>query len=372
MNRELLLTIISITAKIQGLTNIYTDPSLEGFLEYHLTSKAVDGEHFGTPMSLCNFQQACLLAFFEFHQYPGQKAWSRIGHITRKAYQHGLHQIDNQDQCSLFEYNAMTAGEAEEWRRVWWCIYCLDSYCNITASTPFVVEIDSIRTALTKTSETTDSQVVPTFLPPETSVLWKTVKEITAQGGDFNFNMHIVTTALLREAAKLSRLQRQNPSDRRRSRFSALEDHISAVRMAMPARYLNVTRNVLANETSSEQHSRLICILHLHAARLLTLVPGSLQEDPSGWEDRWQGTLGYCEDIVSVVKHWDAQLCPSVDPAVCFIILAAFMILHLHSKDGANSDSELLDRLTTNKDLLLLFLELFASIWHLPRFLISK
>ena len=164
---------------------------------------------------------------------------------------------------------------------------------------------------------------------------------------------------------------RQNPSDRQRSRFSALEDHKSAVRMALPARCLNVTRNILAKKTSSEHHSRLICILQLHAARLLVLFPGPLQEDSSGWENRWQQTVEYCENIVSVVKQWNAQLCPSVDPAICFGIRAAFMILHLHGKDAANSESELLNRFITYKDLLLLFLEQFAPIWHLPRFLIS-
>ena len=361
-----------MSAKLQGLNNICTEPSLNGSLEYLVNSNVAFEQVFGALMSLCDFQKACLLAFFEFHQYPGQRAWSRIDHLTRKAYQHGLHQLDNQGQCSLHYRHARTADEAEEWRSVWWCIYCLDSYCNITASTPFLIETESIRTALMKTPGSMDGQITSIFLPPETSALWKTIKEITACESDYSFNMHIATTALLREAAKLSRLRQQNPTDRLYRRILAMEDHISAVRMALPARYLNVTRNVLGNETTSDHHSRLICILHFHATRLLTACPGPFQEDPSGWEDGWQRTLEYCEDIISVVKQWDAQLCPSVDPAICFIILGTFMIVHLHSRDAANSGSELLDRLTMRKSLLVLFLEQFASIWHLPRFLISK
>jgi hypothetical protein len=71
-----------------------------------------------------------------------------IGQLTRKAYQCGLHQIDNSDRFSAFERDSMSKDELDEWRRVWWFIYCLDSYSNITAATPFVVENDSVKTAL--------------------------------------------------------------------------------------------------------------------------------------------------------------------------------------------------------------------------------
>src|SRR5271170_2151044 len=76
----------------------------------------------------------------------------RIGQLTRKAYQCGLHQIDNHEQRPLFDCIPASDEEAEEWRYVWWFIYCLDSYCNITAATPFVVKVDSVKTALVKTS----------------------------------------------------------------------------------------------------------------------------------------------------------------------------------------------------------------------------
>jgi len=86
-----------------------------------------------------------------------------------------------------------------------------------------------------------------------------------------------------------------------------------------------------------------------------------------------QAVLESCEDVVSIVKQWKAQLCSSVDPAICFIITGVLMVLHLHSIDAVNSDSvEFLARLRGHKDLLRLFVEQFASIWHLPRFLIGK
>ncbi len=326
-------------------------------------------------MSLDNFQQACLLAFYEFHQYPGQNAWLRIGQLTRKAYQCGLHQLDNRDQCPLFDTNPISDDEIEEWRSLWWCIYCLDSYCNITAATPFVVELDSVKTGLVQNSQPADRQFASEaaiFLPAETDLLWKTSRDITSRGGDFNFNIHIVTTTILRGAARLSRLWKQNPSERLRSRFDALEHDLSAVRLSLPPRYFNLARNVLLDESSSEHHARLVSILHLHASRVLLSFPVHLQGNESEWLDRWRRTLEYCEDIVLVVREWNAQQSLSVDPAVCFIISGALMIIHLHSQDVENFAPELQARLQTYKDLLLLFLEQFATIWHLPRFLISK
>ena len=376
INRSLLLTILGVSAKIQGLTSVWANPGLDNCLGFLLAStKIADEEISNSLVSLDNFQQACLLAYYEFHQYPGQNAWLKIGQLTRKAYQCGLHQLDNRDQCPLFDTNPMSDDEIEEWRSLWWCIYCLDSYCNITAATPFGVELDSVKTGLVQNSQSAESQFVSEatiFLPAETELLWKTSKDIASRGGDFNFNIHIVTTTILRGAAKLSRLWKQNPSERLRSRFEALEYDLSAVRLSLPSHYFNLARNVLLNESSSEHHARLVCILHLHASRFLLSFPVHLREDKSEWLDRWRRTLEYCEDIVLVVREWNAPQCLSVDPAVCLIISEALMIIHLHSQDVANSEPELQARLRSHKDLLLLFLEQFAAIWHLPCFLISK
>lgn len=375
VNCELLLTLLGITAQIQGFVTIWANPALNSCVEYLLSNKFVEEEILENPPSLEKFQKECLLAFYEFHQYPGKKSWQRISGITRKAYQYGLDQIDSRDHCSLYDHNPMTAGETEEWRRLWWCIYCLDSYCNITAATPFVIELDSVRTALVETlgaADTVTGGAGAIFLPAETELLWKTTKEIIARPGDANPNLHLVTTTLLREAGTLLRLWKQNPSARLKARFPILEDHLSTVRLALPTRYLDVARKVVVNESSAEHHARLICILHLHAAHLLVSLPiRELVDDPE-WLLRWQSNLAHCEEVVAVIRQWKAQLCVSVDPAICSIVSGALMLLHLHCKDGANSGPELQARLLTQKDLLVLFLEQFASIWQLPRFLIGK
>lgn len=210
----------------------------------------------------------------------------------------------------------MTYEEAKEWRCLWRCIYCLDSYCNITAATPFVVELASVKTALVQTSQPSNNnfEAGAIFLPVETEVLWKTTKEIISHPEDPNPNIHIITTTLLKEAGALLRLWKQNLSDRLKARFSILEDHLSAVRLALPSRYLDVARNVIVNESTTEHRARLTCILHVHATRLLISLPIQESANSAEWVVRWQRTLEHCEEVVAVVRQWKAQHCLSVDP----------------------------------------------------------
>lgn len=377
MSRNLVLTILAMTAKILGPPSFWIDSSVNDCLGSLLHTDVIDEESPSKRLSLDNFRQACLLAFYAFHQYPGEKAWMRICHLTRKAYQCGLHQIDNPDRGLLIDRNPMSDDEVEEWRYVWWCIYCLDSYSNITAATPFLVENESVQTALVDTASvewagSRPDRTRPIFLPAETGLLWTTIRDITNNGGIVNFNVHIVTTTVLREAATVHRLRTQNPSERLQARVAALEDHVSAIRLALPARYLNGARNALMDESSSEHHARLICVLHLHIARILISLPLDPQRNETDWRYHWQQNLGYYEDIASVVRQWDGQFCSTVDPAVCFIVQGALLFLHLHCISDSNSQPELQARLAMYKDMLLLFLQQFACTWYLPRFLISK
>lgn len=375
LSSNLLLTILVVTAKILGPPKFLSYYSLENNVKHLLDAKLLDNEGPSKRPSLDSFRQACLLTFYAFHQHPGEEAWTRIGQLARKAYQYELHQIDNRYQCSVWERHSMSEDELDEWRHVWWFIYFLDSYSNITAGTPFVMENDSVTTALVTTTLTNsaNSPLEPTnaiFLPTETGLLWKTTKEIIKTRGDFNFNMHIITTALLRQAGTLHRLRIQNPSSELQTRLTALADHLSAVRLALPTRYLNPGRDALTDESGSDHHARIISVLHIHAASILVCLPSGKNRSEAEWLHDWHQTLEYCQDITSIVKQWDGQYCPSVDPAICLIIFGALMLLHLHCCLDSTPDLQM--RLAVYRDMLLLFVEQFASVWSLPKFLISK
>ncbi|KAG4429947.1 hypothetical protein IFR05_014570 [Cadophora sp. M221] len=365
----LFLTILAITSHVQGLSSLWINPSLKSCLEQLLAIENFKVDHVGDSISLSQFQQAFLLAFYGFHQYPGRKSWLRVSELTREAYEWGLHQIDNPDQCQLYANNPMNVDEKEEWRRLWWSIYCLDSYCNITARTPYVIELDCVRTALISSDPMQQNQEA-VFLPMDTGKLWETCQVVSERPGDYYVNVHILTTTVLREAGKLLRLWAQNPVTKIGERCEILDEHFSAVRLALPPQFFNVSRNVVHNETPAEHHARLICILHMHITRLLVMIPRTFSVGEERWRQGWTASLECLEDVVLIVRHWKAELCPSVDPAICFIISAVLMLIHLHSIDIANAESPtFLVRLCGQKELLRLFIEQFALIWHLPRFL---
>jgi hypothetical protein len=325
------------------------------------------------PPSLESFQHACLLAYYTFHQHPGQEAWLMIGTLSRRAYQIGLHQLDNFDQPpSLLLFTCINENDKEAWRRIWWFIYALDSYSNITAGTPFLLERESTRTALPMPISIIDPEVsYPLLFLDEPEVLWKTVREIFDRNIEVNHNLHIITTTILNEAATLQRLLNQNPTAKLRTRLITLEDHLSAIRLALAPRYLEPARNVIQGESSSEYHARLICVLHLHVSRVLLTMPIHAAQSDLERQNQWQRTREYCSDIVAVIRQWDSTNSLSVDPAICIVVFAALSLLNLHSRYSILIDSAASQRLELDKTVLVLFLEQFGYYWELPKHLIG-
>ncbi|SPJ80010.1 uncharacterized protein FTOL_08401 [Fusarium torulosum] len=310
--RDLLLVIFALTVKILGQREFCGGPGLKERLRHLRERNSLESKTSASRWSLDDFRQACLLAYYEFHEHPGESAWLRVGNLTRKAYYCGLHQLDNHDLC---DDNDDDDDDKDEWRYVWWCIFCLDSYSNVTSASPFVVHVESIRTSLITNSGRERARKAQIFLPGQPEMFWQTVEAIRSHGHNVNFNLHIITTAILREAATLYRLWWQNPSDRLQDRLTALEHHLTEIRLALPPRYLNIARDALHEESHHAYHARLICALHLHISRLVICLPLLLQRSKEERQDIWYKTLEYCQDIVAVVKQWDNQHSPSVDPA---------------------------------------------------------
>lgn len=154
--------------------------------------------------SLDSLRMECLLAYYEFHQFPGSSSWMRISSLARRAYTVGIYQIDNPRQCSAFDRTTATEDEIEDWRYLFWCIYCLDSYSNISVGTPFVVELECINTALPRISHdqtnTNSTSVSKLFLPDDVGDLWKIAKGVVSAGIMVNYNIHMITTTALRHA----------------------------------------------------------------------------------------------------------------------------------------------------------------------------
>jgi predicted Rdx family selenoprotein len=367
----LTVTICCISAKLLRSPWIGSASDLDGFLQIlmDLNASALQLSH---SMSLEMFQAACLLCYYEFHQHPGEQSWMKIGQLTRKAYQIGLNRLDNAQKTSIS--SKIDPGFAEkigEWRNIWWCVYFLDSYSNITAGTPFIIENESLSTALVvgglENYETSDTSPKKIFLPSTTAKLWKTVREAVAssQGYLSTFTMHVVSTCLIREAGTIFRLSWQNPTMSAEHRQKAFIDDFAAFKLALPSDYLNPARNLSAEETETGHQARLICNLHIHAAGLLV--------HSCATETRTNPThiLESCHDIVKVFQQWNNQFCLSVDPAISFIAFLA--LINLECLNGSverlpNPDVDL----TSSKNILILFMQQLEPYWHITRFLLGK
>ncbi|RYP22860.1 hypothetical protein DL765_001456 [Monosporascus sp. GIB2] len=368
----------AVTAKILGPIDIWSSYDLDLCLDSLLAFPSMSEGSDGVQTALDSFRQECLLAYFDFHQFPGPSAGMRIARLTRKAYAAGLHQIENPKLCSAFEVKSETEDVIENWRYVWWCIYCLDSYSNISAGTPFIVDEESINTALPRrpfnqdiTSPWTASSP-KVFLPDGPGELWEVAQEITSYGDINGFNIHMVTATMLRNAGAVLRLRSEKGPGRHRTRIADLKRNLASLRLALPPRYLNPTRNVLKSEVPPDHHVRLTNILHLHMARIILGLPDGLSAGEEEWMENWQQTLEASQDVVRVVEQWDNQFSAHVDPAICFIVFFALAILNLHRRSSIDESPELANTISQSERILMLFLEQFSSLWTLPRFLAGK
>lgn len=371
IKESLLLTICVIAARVMpdSVLTSDTDPDADAQRLLDASTRTLDGVV--NSCSLQTFQEACLLSFYEFHQHPGERAWSRISQLTRKAYQKGLHAIDGNNTSIPFNKALMTSEELEEWRYVWWCIHRFDSYSNITSGTPCIVEDESTTTQLVTSplGESNDTMLAhPCIqLPADIESIWETIKVVATTADPFvaNFNMHIVTTALVKEGGSMWRLRNHNPSNKLQDRLFVFVRSLAAAKLALPPRYLDPARHTLEAESNHDHHARLICILHIHAASLLAQL-----STIECLEIQLIGCLEHCQNIVSVIQHWDGQYTTSVDPAICFIIFLALIILHQIGTSAWGIPTPVSKNIKSDKTLLLLLLQHFQRYWELPRLLL--
>ena len=365
--------ICAVSAKARETYFWHRDMDVDAELSCLAESATIDSENATEPLALNQWRTACLLAWYCFHQTPGNGEAIRIALLTRKAYQCGLHQIDSAHDKASFGWDSIGEETLEDWRHVWWCISILDCHASFLTATPHQVEPESMRTALPQNTTPPDpSQNPPSrkfHLPSDRASLWKVVQEISSTEGDKTFGLHMAISTLLREVVTLRRLQIQSPCQSIQERTSVLQDHLSAVQLALPRNYMSQTRNIIQGESDASYHCRLLTVLKIYSTRLV-LCSQLRSLDSSQWDGRWQENLDICQHMVAVIQQWDIQSMPAIDPAVCFITLAVLVMLHLHTLSSGVSRPQLREQLTRRKDIVKLFLHSYAT-WTLPRFLLG-
>ncbi|KAL6886768.1 hypothetical protein GGI43DRAFT_426348 [Trichoderma evansii] len=371
-------TISLLTAKLVQFSFASIDAiELESQIERLLSIGALQEELLGNSPSLDQLRKACLLSFYEFHQFPGQQVWMRVAKLVRIAYWIGLDCFDTKWRVFLHR-ESMTQEKIDDWRLLWWCIYRLDSYANLASGTPYMVEEGNIRTSLPK-SATSTLQMPPEFskstdlllLPPHLNQLQDLLPTIASDTPETaDFNIHLVTVTAMRQVGRGLRQYLLNRDEASKNRPKELQDQLSVLRLSLPPHFLNPMRNALQNESPMMHHARLVSTLHLHMSKLLIalLCCGQCAEGEE-WLLAWQQVLETAQDIATILAQWNPTYSLCVDPAICFIIFTALIFIHIHTKTEIVSYSHLTN-LGRHESVLLLQLEHFARHWTLSRLLI--
>jgi hypothetical protein len=377
-NAVLRKTVAAIATAILNLADNDTQNAAHTYLSESLELLSIGNATSARKLALIEFQRACLLTYYNFHQGPSHASWMRIGALVRQAYGMGLHDVDGGNH-ETFASGALSISELQPWRRLWWMIYCLDSYSNITNGMPCMVERETIRTNLPLLHM--DGQICTKLtsvtLAYENSKLWETVRSLPDCGHEHDFDIHIVMTSLIRESATVYRHQRLAPKRSLRHLIVKCEDNIVSTRLALPIQYHKLARNLWSNESVVQYHARLINLILQHMSTLLALMAITVAQDVDFDITVWDRMLNTCNEIVIIVKNMDCTHLAAIDPAVCFIfstvlaVLQLYLVCQLPAADSS-AQEELSSMIERQKRILLLFLENFSAHWFLPRFLIGE
>ncbi|PIG69122.1 hypothetical protein AARAC_011694 [Aspergillus arachidicola] len=365
-SQDLITTMAIIATKLTHSAGSDGGPDLDAGLESILSSSLVEDDWVGDALSLDQFRKACILAFYEFHQFPGHHSWLRIGRVTRMAYRIGLDRLD-QIRSLYPDWRMVSDEDNQEWRALWWCIYRLDTYSNLALGTPYQIDDTVINTFLTCSETKSASQGI--LLPPNLDGLSELLPVITSDPGTLLDNIHNLTIATMRQAGSVLRLHMLRWHAGIPAQLAKVERHLTTFRVALPPGWLNPRRNAFSNETPVDHHARLITVFHLRMAQLLVSFVDCGQRRADDWVSSWQRILETCQDIAALAGQWDSAFCLTVDPAITFTIFTTLIFLHLHRKSGPLLDDGL--RSSIDHDITVLHLQLkhFGTIWTQARLL---
>ncbi|KAL2202242.1 hypothetical protein CC79DRAFT_1373867 [Sarocladium strictum] len=352
-----------------------TQEELQQHIDRLLGASSLREDIAGNSEKLDHFRQSCILAFYEYHQCPGQQAWMRIGKLVRLAYWIGLDRIEMMRATSP-KWMTLSEQQLEEWRLVWWCIFCLDSYANVSTGMPYGIDERLINTVLPRAKATdTRPRIV---LPHDHDDLVETLNGLLdrAPANECALELRMISITTLRHVGRAIRLPTGISPDTLAGYLKDAENRLYALRLALPANFFNPRRNAFAGESQTSQHFRLITIHHILMAQMLIAIGHCRHlEEGEEWLRCWQQVLELCQDVAALARQWNTSFCLSADPALSIIAFVSLAFLDLQLKFAASrSEGESAGALETeiqhDQAILVNFLERFAEFWTLPRLLI--
>lgn len=366
-SQDLITTMAIIASKLTRSAGCNETPDLDAELDSLLRSSLLEDDLVGDALSLDQFRKACILAFYEFHQFPGHHSWLRIGRVTRMAYRMGLDRLDH-IRLLYPDWGNASDEDIQEWRALWWCIYRLDTYSNLALGTPYQIDDTVINTFFNFSNGKSEG----VLLPPNSDGLSELIPAITSDPETLLDNIHNITIATMRQAGIVLRLHMLQWRAGILAQLAKVESQLTTLLIALPRGWLNPRRNAFSNETPVEHHARLVTVFHLRMAQLLVSLVHCGQrraDETDDWVSSWQRVLQTCQDIAMLAAQWDSAFCLTVDPAITFTIFTTLIFLSLHRKSGLLLDESLRSSIDHDIKVLHLHLKHFGTIWTQARLL---
>ncbi|KAK6844476.1 NAD(P)-binding protein [Apiospora arundinis] len=371
ISSELIVAMVAVTARILVPVPSWPPHSVDMCLASLLASTTSDDFNLSRG-NLCRYKLECIMAFYEFNQFPGTTSWMRVSRLTRKAYALGLNQIENPHLCSAYDARMATEHEIEDWRYAWWCVFALDSYVNAASGACTNVDIESINTALVRRPwDDSDPEfcfhaLPKLFLAEDLDNVWRTTQEVLTQGTTSGFNINMIMATVVRDVGTLVRLRTEKGPERLMLRTARLKNDLASLKLSLPPRYLFVQRNASRAETDVEYSQRLLNVLLYHAVRMAVDMPTGLTVGGEEWMRDWESLHETCREIALLVSHWSQHSSPKINPIVTIVPFTALMVLNLSQRSDPDT-SVIPGGLSQLESTLLLFLEDSGKGWYLPR-----
>ncbi|KAI1502337.1 fungal-specific transcription factor domain-containing protein [Biscogniauxia marginata] len=342
----------------------------------------------GAPAGVDDLKALFLLALYEQRNPPNRKAWFVTGSLVRLTFYCGLNRMEN-SECAFLESDLSKKVDIDGLRFLFWSIYILDTRCNLALGAPSNIDFDMVNTALPQgTIEDWTKGKPPQqahdliFLRNDLQQISDTVRRITRAWGkpdavsevDINFCIRVILQSRFREACNLEHMSTYCSAETIAKKWKTQFDLLTALRLALPAGYLDPKQNLFSVESRSSHAMRLHNLIELnHALRIMSMLKLEKSDDSDAWLRDWDIVINITDDVIEIIKQWDMRTVHLADPVIGFVVFMSMVVVHIdskldHRRGEAASDEE---GSQIAWQLLLLFLHQLSTYWSLPKALIA-
>ncbi|KAK1625133.1 hypothetical protein BDP81DRAFT_436199 [Colletotrichum phormii] len=263
--------------------------------------------------------------------------------------------------------------EMEEWNRVWWCIYRLDSCCCAFMVSPNPISSRLEEKIKFPSESLTESGLQPGFNSEQDRDLfrhgskhpkhWQMMRAKFSQPDCTNQSLYLGVCSFVRSVTELRSLAKSGRGRGLENRLRELESDSAATAFALPSWYFQPVRNVSIGETGEDHACRLKNLLVWSCSDLLLAICVAEMSSSSttaapDLTAHWHSILDKANDAAEVVGKWKPAYLDIVDPLCSYIVLlvgAIFAFQRARSPEMSSYSSQL--------DLLELFMEQIGTRW---------